>query len=166
MKTSIMANLLDLVDSGYWHPPDWQNWSDCAIRRLTDPPPWLIQLSLAGNPAAAEAVLREGMAACLYADSEDHKSIVLGYIYLRLKKGEIGLPNFLSLAWDVLDGAGNLKGMNANSIFEIYEELKKVQGDSQMPQDLIKKIEFAFLPNAEVACKKLMEVTNLVCLPD
>lgn len=158
MENSILVKILDLIDSGYWKSVQWKVWADAVITKLDDPPYWTIQLSLAMSAGEAISILRERLAEVNYKDSVNHKSIVLGYMFLRFKEREVDLKEFLSMAWQETEGSEDVGTPSNADIHNMYESYIRILKSRKSFESLVERVSGSFFENAQAAEKALAEV--------
>lgn len=162
MNNFILTKVLDLIDSGYWKGVSWKEWADAVISKSDEPPYWVIQLGMAMNSGDAVSVLREKLAEIQYVDEVNHKSIVLGYMFLRYKEKEISLQEFLIQAWQETEADEDLGVPTNVEIFEMYETCKNLPEVGEGVECFVKQVTEAFFDNYCSAAEALSEVNEIV----
>ena len=160
MKNSILVKVLDLIDSGYWKSVQWKEWADAVILISDDPSYWIIQLCTARDSSEAVSILRENLANIQYVDNVNHKTIVLGYMFLRYEEREMSLGDFLTLAWQETEAEEDVGAPTNAEIFEMYEVCKNIPDAGQEFESLVKQVSKAFVKNSRDAIEALSEVKS------
>lgn len=160
MNNSVRIKVLDLIDSGYWKSVQWKEWADAVILKFDEPPYWVIELSTVKNSGEAISILRESLAEIHYEDNINHKSIILGYMFLRYKEKEINLKEFLTLAWQETEAEEDVGSPSNSDIFEMYEACNNSSGADEKFEIIVDRVCKKFSYNAECAAKALLEVND------
>lgn len=119
---------------------EWRDWAERRMQEDPTIPSWLFDLSQAETSREASAVLAEGRA---YAEANDEPTTVepdltslqLGFLYLRHRRGEFDLADFLILAGDLVDGK-NYAHPSPEALYAIISELRGpdlTSSDSEVP---------------------------------
>lgn len=140
--------LLELAQSNYWEPSEWQAWADNLILKSSEPEFWIIQVSMVNNLDELWKVLGNK-----YLDERSRhgatiglSEAIIGYYYLEFESNQISLQKFLLLAGDEAD-SGETE-VSCEAIYRISNEV----------EDLLEKGH----TNIQVEKKVLGKVKNLL----
>lgn len=160
MRLDILQKIVDLIDSGYWTNRDWTNWADSKISNMERPPYWLIRLSLCSDANSATDILRETLADFRYSDNDNHKDIILGYLYLRTQEQGLDIQEMLTLAWQETEASPLTTNPANGEIFQLYEDYKRLKLIGEPLSTFKIDLENMFLRNTHIAKSCLDEVVN------
>jgi hypothetical protein len=136
--------LLEVAQSNYWKPREWQAWADNLIMNSSEPDSWILQVSTAKNVNELWQVLNDQY---LNERSQHGFSIglseaIIGYYYLEFEANQITLREFLSLAGREAD-AGETE-VTSESIYGILNEveilLNKGDTNGQVEVEVLRKV--------------------------
>lgn len=103
-------------------PADWQSWADQKILSMPNPPHWIINMSMAGSVSELSAALADELDKMKDVSPASLDEVLIGYMWLRFKRGEIALVECLRLVGEAADaGASSLE---CESVFELLNRLE------------------------------------------
>lgn len=145
------------IESGYISNIDWQQWAEQQMLRADSVPSWLIDLYDANTPEEAISALNSYWCRLSESSSYNHQQLefnlvdlLLGFIYLRFKRGDIDMSRLLSEAGRIADGQ-NYSNPSCEDFYLLLNEIDR--GGPIMPSiiPLIERVEELFSPKAKIA---------------
>jgi hypothetical protein len=152
----LFALWLPAVEAGVVPLEKLVAWADGQIARLPQPPPWLIELSLARN---LEGVRRAERAAGERAEAPDAGQLYLGFLYLAHESGRLPMAKLLLEAGRFADGRGHESAIPECEAF--YLLLNEIDGGGPtLPEEgpLDDRVSELFAPMAAKARRALADL--------
>lgn len=133
MKSEVAQYWLIAARAGFAKPTDWQGWADKRILSQTKPPIWVINMSLAKNVVELDKALAETLEGLRGLTPSAIDDVLIGYIWWRFEKGEIGLRECLRLSGKAADASCST--ISCEQAFVLLNELelgKSHEKDTEM----------------------------------
>lgn len=135
-------------DSGFASSPDWQGWADRRVESDASPPIWVIDLSTTPHKDGLWRVLLPAI------DAEEEAGFprkliyeaVLGYLWLRYERGDIGLKMCLKLAAQHADAYDT--SIECELFYSLLNRLEDVSTNTSIVE---RKAKTLFEPFTELA---------------
>ena len=136
--------LLEIAQSHFWKPKDWQAWADNLIMKSSNPDFWLIQVSTAKNIDELWVALGEKYSdeRFQYGAAIGLSEAIIGYFYLELESDRISLQEFLRLAGEEAD-AGETE-VSCELFYSILNEVETLLDKgftiAQVKEEILAKV--------------------------
>jgi hypothetical protein len=162
------------LESGYATPDCWQSWADRLIDATSEPPIWLLDLSLAGDHGAAEAALSElgdaelvaictgevGHITQLEMAGRRRDDLAAGYHLLKLREGRASLSGTLIEIGCFADAAQGISAGQCEIFFDLGNRLS-----SGVPErEVLGQLEELLAEYAEAAAAEWTELQAVQAL--
>ena len=144
-------------ESGYADLGSLIAWADQQIERLSAPPLWIIDVSLARTDQEARAALDAGWnqrhkdASREGPDPPDEVALYLGFLYLRFERGDFSMARLLELAGEYT-GARNGR-FYCETFYHLWNEIDRGGPTIPNPRPLADRVSEVFAPMATVAAR-------------
>jgi hypothetical protein len=148
------------VEAGFVPLPDLVRWADDQVMGRDTPPRWLLDISLAGTADQAVEALWRGLAD--HAErfgappGPDPARLYLGFLYLRFRRGDLGLAELLSRAGGKADGADC--GVGCEAFYLLLNEVDGRGPARPSRRPLAERVGELFAPFAQLAEGYLREL--------
>ncbi len=131
MKSTVALHWLTAARAEFVKPSDWRAWADKLIVSLPTPPFWLIGMSLAMNVAELRKAFEDVLDTLDPVSPTTVDNVVLGYIWWRFERDELGLHDCLRLAGEAADS-----GVSNISCEKLFEFLNRLEAGNQNEKEI------------------------------
>ncbi|HTI70834.1 MAG TPA: hypothetical protein VMF06_12770 [Candidatus Limnocylindria bacterium] len=148
---------ISAAETGFVNSSDWIRWADRHIEQMNNSLFWLTEMSVATSVGELRNALESRIPLELAIVPTEYRDAVLGYIYLRYLKGELGLATMLNEAGQWAD-SGSL-GIECEQIYALLNELER-SGSVVLRHEAAVKSKLLFRPYVEMVKHQQRVIEN------